>query len=273
MPCSFCTRQKVEPINNNKNNSFLNPDSHIFITIKNNRLFHLLHLNKFQDSTKVTVDPTDTPVQTVQPTHINYDKWSDHLVKHEAKTKDYNTEFTFRHSFKIVEDFDSSGTSVIYRNKIKIEEQPELNKNPSESLQSSLPLLFFIHGVGGNSKIWLNQLEYFYNQNYEIVAIDLLGHGQSGTSGDKVNFEFKEMAMDVVFVFDMFSKANNVVIGHSYGCSFAQYLSQCRPEVVSRLVLISGGSPHPLDFKSPFLSFPLCFMHIIQPMINCHFFW
>ena len=257
MPCFFCaSRQQVKPTDDRSN--FLSSDSHVFITIKNNRVFHLIHLDKKKAGNA-------SVVQTAQPIHASHDKWTDQLNQHEDKTKQYDSKHAFRHNFKLVENFDSTGSSVIYRDKIRLEEP---SKDPEP-----LPLLFFIHGVGGNAKIWLNQLEYFYNQNYEIIAIDLLGHGQSGRSSDRTNFEFKEMAMDVVFIFDMFSKARNVVIGHSYGCSFATFLTQCRPEVVTKLVLISGGSPHPLDFKSTFLSFPLCLIRLIQPMINCHFFW
>ena len=58
------------------------------------------------------------------------------------------------------------------------------------------------------------------------------------------------MALDVLLVFDFYSKKNNIIIGHSYGCSFSTYLAQCRQDVVSKIILISGGSPHPLgDIK------------------------
>ncbi len=81
------------------------------------------------------------------------------------------------------------------------------------------------------------------------------------------------MALDVLLIFDMFSKSDNIVIGHSYGCSFATYLSQCRQDVISKIILISGGSPHPLDFKSSLLKLPMCLIQLIHPIISCHFFW
>ena len=98
----------------------------------------------------------------------------------------------------------------------------------------------------GNAKIWSNQLQFFYEQGYEIIAIDLIGHGQSNISKEISNYAFLEMALDVLLIFDMLHKSDNIVIGHSYGCSFGTYLAQCRQEFVSKLILISGGSPHPL---------------------------
>ncbi len=70
----------------------------------------------------------------------------------------------------------------------------------------------------------------------------------------------------------MFAKYdNNVVLGHSYGCSFATYLAQSRANV-SKLILISGGSPHPLEYNSLLLKFPLCCIQMIKPFILCKFY-
>ena len=117
-------------------------------------------------------------------------------------------------------------------------------------------------------------MEFFGHRNYEIIAIDLIGHGQSNVPHEFYNYQFLEMALDLLLVFDMFaSNTENVIIGHSYGCSFATYLAQSRKSVISKLILVSGGSPHPLDYKSPLLSAPVCFIKLIKPLINCFFFW
>lgn len=114
----------------------------------------------------------------------------------------------------------------------------------------ALPILFFVHGVGGSSRIWVKQLEFFGSLGFEAIAVDLVGHGESTEPPEYENYQFIEMATDVLYVFDThvrkYPQNNCVVIGHSYGCSFATYLAQSRPDLVSRLVLISGGSPYPL---------------------------
>lgn len=113
-----------------------------------------------------------------------------------------------------------------------------------------LPVLFFVHGVGGSSRVWHKQLAYFGALGFEAIALDLVGHGESTEPNEVNSYEFLEMAADVLMVFDAHvsqqPENNCAVVGHSYGCSFATYLAQSRPHLVSRLVLISGGSPYPL---------------------------
>lgn len=79
------------------------------------------------------------------------------------------------------------GYSIIYRNKIKLNNNINNNSNnnnnavvndatnePSPDTQNSkksddalneLPLLFYIHGVGGNTKIWQKQLEFLVKKD------------------------------------------------------------------------------------------------------------
>ena len=40
--------------------------------------------------------------------------------------------------------------------------------------------LIFIHGLGGAGEVWEEQIDYF-SQKYRVVAIDIGGHGKSGT--------------------------------------------------------------------------------------------
>ena len=75
-----------------------------------------------------------------------------------------------------------------------------------------------------------------------------------------------------MFIFDKYKKAKNIIIGHSYGCSFATYLAKVRTDVIDKIILISGGSPYPLDYQSPILKFPMCCLHLMRPWIDCVFY-
>lgn len=90
----------------------------------------------------------------------------------------------------------------------------------------------------------------FSEKGYEIIAIDLIGHGLSNSPSEFTNYQFLEMALDVLLVFDIFAKNDNIVVGHSYGCSFSTFLAQSRKSIISKLILISGGSPYPLGGKN-----------------------
>lgn len=158
------------------------------------------------------------------------------------------------HGLNYLSAEDMFGCSLYYKNRIKlinsisgsVQNAQTMPEQQSKQLLDEKPMLFFIHGVGGSSRIWLKQLSYFSQKGYEIIAVDLIGHGLSSKSDDVNSYQFLEMALDVLMVFDMYARSENIAIGHSYGCSFATYLAKTRPSLVTKLVLISGGSPYPL---------------------------
>lgn len=107
-------------------------------------------------------------------------------------------------------------------------------------------VIFFIHGVGGSADLWYEQLKYFCKAGYEVVAPDLLGHGQSSTPRSPADYQFSELSYDLIYLFDRFHKKRNVLVGHSYGASFCSVIASERARLVSKMVLIAGGGPVPL---------------------------
>ena len=192
---------------------------------------------------------------------------------------------TFRQGLDCLDGDKTLGCSVYFRRKIKIDPfdlvKTTTNNDDSnahhdyDDHRNQLPLLFYIHGVGGSSAIWRNQLEFFGERGYEIIAMDLVGHGQSSAPEQPHMYSFVEIAADILQVFDLFAHRNgqNVAIGHSYGSSFATYLAQYRKELISKLVLISGGAPYPLEYQSALLSAPLCCIRMFKPLFNLRFYW
>lgn len=77
--------------------------------------------------------------------------------------------------------------------------------------------MFLLHGVGGSIEIWDLQISFFEKLNYEIVAMDYIGHGLSSRPPRMEAYTFKEISEDILAVFDRFRRNQNVVIGHSYG--------------------------------------------------------
>lgn len=130
MFCKFCKNNQKVGIGDKS--SFLNPESNVYIPIKNSHLVHLLHLNKTprNDSTQIT------SVCSEQPTFLNdTTKFNDLLNSNELN----NTSTTNGYHLKEASDY-----TIIYQNLIKLE-QPKQGLNEAKTL----PLLFFIHGVGG----------------------------------------------------------------------------------------------------------------------------
>lgn len=116
------------------------------------------------------------------------------------------------------------------------------------SSSASKPLLYFIHGAGESSESWRRVMQFFSGRQYEVLALDLLGHGFSGTPRSGKCYTFAKLLGDVAAVFDAHVSEGRkaVLIGHGYGCSLAVALSRQRSSNVALLALLSSGGPTPL---------------------------
>ncbi|XP_059170986.1 protein ABHD8-like [Physella acuta] len=158
--------------------------------------------------------------------------------------------------------------------------QKQLQNQISSSSESSTSnqklthedvVLFFIHGVGGSSDVWCSQSKYFASRGYEIVIPDLIGHGFSCAPKNAKAYHFKEIAADLEELFDKYCKRRNIIVGHSYGASFATLLARNRPRRVYKLILISGGPPTPLAPQPGVFTLPYCLLACIKPCLVCGF--
>jgi hypothetical protein len=61
--------------------------------------------------------------------------------------------------------------------------------------------------VGGSADSWQNQLLFFSELGYEVVAPDLLGHGFSSTPDRANAYTFSKLFHDTLTVFDHFCVA------------------------------------------------------------------
>ncbi|KAH9524826.1 Protein abhd8 [Bulinus truncatus] len=133
-------------------------------------------------------------------------------------------------------------------------------------------VIFFIHGVGGSSDIWSLQTQYLSRLGYEIITPDLIGHGFSCAPRHSKAYHFKEIAADIEEIFDKYCKRRNIIIGHSYGASFASYLARRRPKRVTKLILVSGGPPTPLAPQPGIFKLPYLMLVCVKPCLECGFY-
>jgi len=93
--------------------------------------------------------------------------------------------------------------------------------------------LLFIHGAGGNNRIWENQTRYFSN----AIAVDLPGH-DSG-DGKRTVDEY----VDYVKKFcDEKGLKNIVMVGHSMGGAITLKFALTYPEYLKAIVLVDTGA-------------------------------
>ncbi|XP_062869066.1 protein ABHD8 [Trichomycterus rosablanca] len=132
--------------------------------------------------------------------------------------------------------------------------------------------LFFIHGVGGSLEIWENQMNYFSQLGYEVIAPDLAGHGASSAPQIAAAYTFYALADDVRIIFMRYAKQRNILIGHSYGVSFCTFLAHEYPDQVHKVVMINGGGPTALEPSlCSVFNLPTCVLHCLSPCLSWSF--
>jgi len=109
---------------------------------------------------------------------------------------------------------------------------------------SSKPVITFIHGWTASSKSWTAQIEYF-SPNYRVIAIDLLGHGQSSQpSPSEANELYTHIGFQdsVITLLNHLSIPKTNLVGWSMGMQEALGIVHRFPERIQSLILI-GTSP------------------------------
>ncbi|MCO6174593.1 alpha/beta hydrolase [Flavobacterium sp. NRK F10] len=103
-----------------------------------------------------------------------------------------------------------------------------------------------LHGFLENQKMW-RHLEPLLKEQYRVINIDLLGHGQSDSLGYVHAME--DMA-DVVFhVLRESGIKEAVFIGHSMGGYAALAIAELYPEAVKGIVLLNSTSKEDSEIK------------------------
>ncbi|XP_070587813.1 protein ABHD8 [Erythrolamprus reginae] len=133
-------------------------------------------------------------------------------------------------------------------------------------------VLFFIHGVGGSSDIWKEQVDFFTKLGYEVVAPDLAGHGASSAPQIAAAYTFYALAEDLRSLFKRYAKKRNVLIGHSYGVSFCTFLAHEYPDLVHKVIMVNGGGPTALEPSlCSIFNMPPCVLRCLSPCLAWSF--
>lgn len=111
-----------------------------------------------------------------------------------------------------------------------------------ESAGSGTPALLFVHGWSCNRHFFAQQFDHF-SANHECIALDLPGHGQSG-SGSRV-WSIDSYAQDVAEVLAAAVAGKAVLIGHSMAGAVVVEAARRAPEKVAAVVL---ADTHVFDY-------------------------
>ncbi|MBP6099685.1 MAG: alpha/beta fold hydrolase, partial [Flavobacterium sp.] len=108
----------------------------------------------------------------------------------------------------------------------------------------------FVHGAGGSSSIWFKQIREFQNE-FNVLLLDLRGHGNSNSSKGK--YTFSAIADDILEVLDYLKINRSHFIGISLGTILIRQLAETNPSRVQSMTM--GGAILKFNVRSRILIF------------------
>ena len=154
-----------------------------------------------------------------------------------------------------------------------------LNHTIYPATNQSKKWVTFIHGAGGSSSIWFNQVRFFKNY-FNVLLIDLSGHGKSAPAPEGTVYTFDKIIDDLVDVLDQNKIEKSHFVGISLGSILIQKMLFKHENRVEKIGL--GGAILNLNLQSrilmllgkltqsilPFIWIYTFFAYVIMPYRN-----
>jgi pimeloyl-ACP methyl ester carboxylesterase len=126
---------------------------------------------------------------------------------------------------------------------IKIDNKIFYASDCGQGVDLSKNTLVFLHGSGLSHIVWSLSEQYFSNKNFNVLSIDLPGHGNSdGPCLETI----EEIADWLEKVFDKLNLNKVILVGHSQGCLEALEYSYKYKKRLDKIVFIGGSYKMPV---------------------------
>lgn len=117
-----------------------------------------------------------------------------------------------------------------------------------DNFDHTKPLLVFNYGLACSNNHWTYQLEYFHKENFQILIHDYRGHYQSSGAENIDECNFKNMAKDIMELIKYVGVSKKIImLGHSMGVNITLEFAKSYPDLVHKMILISGSIFPPQD--------------------------
>ena len=127
---------------------------------------------------------------------------------------------------------------------IEIENKSVHASDAGRGADSSKDTIVFLHGSGLSHIVWSLSEQFFSSKNFNILSIDLPGHGNSeGPCLDSI----EKITEWLEKVFDKLNLKNLIIVGHSQGCLEAIEYSFKYKKRLKKMVLIGGSYRMPVN--------------------------
>jgi 2-succinyl-6-hydroxy-2,4-cyclohexadiene-1-carboxylate synthase len=102
------------------------------------------------------------------------------------------------------------------------------------------PPLLLLHGFSGSLENWAQHVRVFA-QHFQVITLDLLGHGKTDAPDDALRFAMDKAAADVVALLDCLDCAPLHLLSYSMGGRLALYIALHYPDRTRSLILESAS--------------------------------
>jgi pimeloyl-ACP methyl ester carboxylesterase len=123
---------------------------------------------------------------------------------------------------------------------IDVQSSPTYCYTGGRPFDASKPTVVFIHGVLNDHSVWILQSRYLAHHGWNVLAVDLPGHGKSAGEAPA---SVEEAADFIVALLDAAGVKKAALIGHSWGSLIALEAAARLKERASHLVLVGTAYP------------------------------
>jgi len=126
---------------------------------------------------------------------------------------------------------------------ITIQNKSVYASDAGRGIQNSKDTIVFLHGSGLSHIVWSLTEQFFSNKNYNVISIDLPGHGNSeGPCLDSI----EKIADWLEKVFIELNLKNIILVGHSQRCLEALEYSFKYKDRLKKIVFVGGSYRMPV---------------------------
>lgn len=109
-----------------------------------------------------------------------------------------------------------------------------------KAFDASKPTVVFVHGVLNDHSVWILQTRYLAHHGFNVLAVDLPGHGRSGGEAPS---SVEEAADFIGALLDAAGVGKAALVGHSWGSLIALEAAARLQARISHLVLVGTAFP------------------------------
>jgi pimeloyl-ACP methyl ester carboxylesterase len=117
-----------------------------------------------------------------------------------------------------------------------------------KKFDAALPTTVFIHGAQHDHSVWVLQTRYFAHHGFNVLAVDLPGHGRS--KGNALT-TVEALAQWLLALLDAVGVQQAMLVGHSMGSLIALETNAQAPARVTKLALV--GTAYPMKVSDALL--------------------